>query len=239
MAFIWRRRSTSIVKIVAILTAIWFFVAFFIYTDDTRRETASNKWSAMSQQLKSLAAVGGNSINNAGASALANNQLNDFEHDAPAGAFEAGGGFGVGNNVVLERNSGHKKPAPAEFDEDGGGEAADGDGDGEGMAADVPIAQPDEPHNAEADGGGGDDDNADVDINEGDESILNNVVVHPNEKVYHGKLVAGNNKPSGNDNAHQQVDDGEFLNLIYTHTLSHIYAHRLSFINIKKKKEYF
>ena len=231
MAFIWRRRSTSIVKIVAILTAIWFFVAFFIYTDDTRRETASNKWSAMSQHLKSFAA-GGNDIN--GASGLANNQLNGFERDAAAGAFEAGGGFGVGNNVVLERNNGHKNPAAAEFEEDGGAEAADAER--EGMAADVPIAQPDEPHNAEADGGDGNagdgddnDENADVDINEGDESILNNVVVHPNEKVYHGKLVAGNNKPSGNDNVHQQMDDGEFFKFNFTHTnQTYMYMFRVS-----------
>ncbi|XP_030388357.1 putative polypeptide N-acetylgalactosaminyltransferase 9 [Scaptodrosophila lebanonensis] len=37
MAFIWRRRSASIVKILAVLLAIWFCIAFLLYTDDTRR----------------------------------------------------------------------------------------------------------------------------------------------------------------------------------------------------------
>ncbi|KAM7345648.1 polypeptide N-acetylgalactosaminyltransferase 9 isoform 1-T4 [Cochliomyia hominivorax] len=186
MAFIWRRRSTSIVKIIAILTAIWFFVAFFIYTDDTRRETASNKWSAMSQQLKSLANGGGGPVN-------ANNGNDNFEHDG-AGIFEAGGGFGVANNIVLERNNnaGHNKR----------NDLAEED-----IAADVPIAQPDDPNN-DGGGGGGEDGDGDVDdnadINEGDESILNNVVVHPNEKVYHGKLIAGKRS-----NSNEKADDGK------------------------------
>lgn len=202
MAFIWRRRSTSIVKIIAILMAIWFFVAFFVYTDDTRRETASNKWNAMSQHLKSLA--GGNG---AGGSGLANNQLDNFERDA-AGVFEAGGGFGVGNNVVLERNNKGKRKGNNNVAADDDDNALDGDG----VAADIPIAQPDEPNNGV--GGGVDldiEDNA-GDINEGDESVLNNVIVHPNDKVYHGKLIAGN-KPSGNaDNQHHQaVDDGKCI----------------------------
>lgn len=40
MAFIWRRRSTTIVKLVALILAIWFCVVFLIYTDDTRRRAA-------------------------------------------------------------------------------------------------------------------------------------------------------------------------------------------------------
>ncbi|KAL7738343.1 hypothetical protein ACLKA6_006665 [Drosophila palustris] len=40
MAFIWRRRSTTIVKLVALMLAIWFCIAFLIYTDDTRRRAA-------------------------------------------------------------------------------------------------------------------------------------------------------------------------------------------------------
>ncbi|XP_034654747.1 putative polypeptide N-acetylgalactosaminyltransferase 9 isoform X2 [Drosophila subobscura] len=40
MAFIWRRRSTTIVKLVAFLLAIWFCIAFLVYTDDTRRRAA-------------------------------------------------------------------------------------------------------------------------------------------------------------------------------------------------------
>ncbi|KAH8284509.1 hypothetical protein KR018_002448 [Drosophila ironensis] len=39
MAFIWRRRSTTIVKLVAFVVAIWFCIAFLVYTDDTRRRT--------------------------------------------------------------------------------------------------------------------------------------------------------------------------------------------------------
>ncbi|KAL5287270.1 gly-5.2 family protein [Megaselia abdita] len=51
MGFIWRRRSTSIVKIVAILTIIWFTVAFVLYTDDSQR--IASKWNPMSLALKS------------------------------------------------------------------------------------------------------------------------------------------------------------------------------------------
>lgn len=50
MGFIWRRRSTSIVKIVAILTIIWFTVAFILYTDDSQR--IANKWNPISLSLK-------------------------------------------------------------------------------------------------------------------------------------------------------------------------------------------
>lgn len=42
MAFIWRRRSTTIVKLVALMLAIWFCIAFLIYTDDTRRRAAQD-----------------------------------------------------------------------------------------------------------------------------------------------------------------------------------------------------
>lgn len=59
MGFIWRRRSTSIVKIVAILTIIWFTVAFILYTDDSQR--IANKWNPISLGLKSAAVVGGGS----------------------------------------------------------------------------------------------------------------------------------------------------------------------------------
>nr|XP_036668914.1 putative polypeptide N-acetylgalactosaminyltransferase 9 isoform X1 [Drosophila suzukii]XP_036668915.1 putative polypeptide N-acetylgalactosaminyltransferase 9 isoform X1 [Drosophila suzukii] len=40
MAFIWRRRSTTIVKLVAFLLAIWFCIAFLVYTDDTHRRAS-------------------------------------------------------------------------------------------------------------------------------------------------------------------------------------------------------
>ncbi|XP_041633152.1 putative polypeptide N-acetylgalactosaminyltransferase 9 isoform X1 [Drosophila kikkawai] len=40
MAFIWRRRSTTIVKLVFFLLAIWFCIAFLVYTDDTRRRAS-------------------------------------------------------------------------------------------------------------------------------------------------------------------------------------------------------
>ncbi|XP_075168693.1 polypeptide N-acetylgalactosaminyltransferase 9 isoform X2 [Haematobia irritans] len=187
MAFIWRRRSTSIVKIIAILMAIWFFVAFFIYTDDARRDSASNKWNSMSLPWKGFAGGNGAAAGGGGGlggSALDNNQI---------GAFEAGGGFGVGNN-------------PANIVGQGGGN----DEDMEGVAADVPIAQPDDPNNNGnvVAGNGGDDNDDNADINEGDESVLDNVIVqHPNDKVYHGKLLAGQ-KSEGN-NKIPPMDDGK------------------------------
>lgn len=169
MAFIWRRRSTSIVKIIAVLMAIWFFVAFFIYTDDSRRESASNKWNAMSQHLKNLAGNAGNS---------ANNQID---------AYERGDGFGVGSNL--------------------GNPGGGGINEEEGVAADVPIAQPDNGFNHN-----GDDNDNDADINEGNESKLDNVVVHPNEKVYHGKLVAGKKvKESGSQKQAPPAEEGEYI----------------------------
>lgn len=199
MAFIWRRRSTSIVKIIAILMAIWFFVAFFIYTDDARRESASNKWNAMNLPWKGFA---GNAAGAAGGgSGLANNPNDNFDRDA-GGAFEAGGGFGVG--IVGGGGVGRA-----------GQEGAAGDDEEEGVAADVPIAQPDDPNNNNGNvvGDAGDaneaEDNEDnEDINEGKESVLDNVVVHPEDKVYHGKLVAGN---KGN-NKLPPMDDGKSVN---------------------------
>ena len=57
MAFIWRRRPTSIVKIVLILTAIWFTIAFFIYTDDGHHINqtgtgANSKWHSLALGFK-------------------------------------------------------------------------------------------------------------------------------------------------------------------------------------------
>ncbi|KAI9582926.1 hypothetical protein GQX74_012143 [Glossina fuscipes] len=92
MAFIWRRRSTSIVKILAILTTLWFFIAFFIYTDDKRRETASKKWNAMSLSLKSLASAGNSGI-------AGDNQIDGSMDMAGAFALGAGSDFGIDNNV--------------------------------------------------------------------------------------------------------------------------------------------
>ncbi|XP_054091257.1 putative polypeptide N-acetylgalactosaminyltransferase 9 [Zeugodacus cucurbitae] len=57
MAFIWRRRSASIVKIVAMLTAIWFTVALFLYHDDSS-QGGSSKWNGISLALKSVGGGG-------------------------------------------------------------------------------------------------------------------------------------------------------------------------------------
>lgn len=79
MAFIWRRRSTSIVKIVIILTAIWFTIAFLIYTDDnSRRGNGNNSGSTgngggpsighhLPLSLKSSGGSSGLGLNNNGA----------------------------------------------------------------------------------------------------------------------------------------------------------------------------
>lgn len=180
--------------------AIWFFVAFFIYTDDARRESASNKWNAMNLPWKGFA---GNAAGaGGGGSGLANNPNDNFDRDA-GGAFEAGGGFGVG---IVGGGGGVGRA---------GQEGAAGDDEEEGVAADVPIAQPNEPNNNNGNvvGDAGDaneaEDNEDnEDINEGKESVLDNVVVHPEDKVYRGKLVAGN---KGN-NKLPPMDDGKSVN---------------------------
>ncbi|XP_055923316.1 putative polypeptide N-acetylgalactosaminyltransferase 9 isoform X2 [Eupeodes corollae] len=138
MAFIWRRRSTSIVKIVAILTVIWFTIAFLLYTDDTRR---ASKWNAMSLGLR--------------------------------GDSGGGGGGGVGG-------------VPGEAV---GGRAAGGDefdylarGGGGGAAADVPIAVNRNGDKARIPPVETVIDANKRDINNGDESVIDNMVVQPHEK---------------------------------------------------------
>lgn len=85
MAFIWRRRSTTIVKLVALILAIWFCVIFLIYTDDTRRRAAQET----SGYGAAVPAVGsGNPI----ALALKNgpdSAEDEFDADAAVAAAEA------------------------------------------------------------------------------------------------------------------------------------------------------
>ncbi|XP_037914101.1 putative polypeptide N-acetylgalactosaminyltransferase 9 isoform X1 [Hermetia illucens] len=80
MAFFWRRRSSSIVKIVIILTAIWFTIAFLIYTDDGRRAqgrlSLSLKGSAGIDSGASAVGGGGNPIETAIDS---NNEIPDHD----------------------------------------------------------------------------------------------------------------------------------------------------------------
>ncbi|XP_055372588.1 putative polypeptide N-acetylgalactosaminyltransferase 9 isoform X2 [Condylostylus longicornis] len=59
MAFIWRRRSTSIVKVIIVLTAIWFTILFFFYSDDNHRSglTASSRWHNIALGLKSAPTI--------------------------------------------------------------------------------------------------------------------------------------------------------------------------------------
>ncbi|XP_017473458.1 PREDICTED: putative polypeptide N-acetylgalactosaminyltransferase 9 isoform X1 [Rhagoletis zephyria] len=201
MAFIWRRRSASIVKIVAILTAIWFTVAFFIYSDDAGSENNSNnKWSGMSLALKSVAGGGG------GVGGGAPNNL-PADHDQQ-GIYEAGGGFGVDRGGAIA---------------DDGVDALSGGGRREQRrgVGDVPPFENNQLNANEDVGAAGDgNNNADVDagivepdLNVGDESVQNNVVVaHPNENVYRGKLIAGN-KPSrsGSKKGPEEDDKGVLM----------------------------
>lgn len=59
MAFIWRRRSTTIVKLVAFLVAIWFCIAFLVYTDDTRRRASQGGSSGIGSGLGAGGGAGG------------------------------------------------------------------------------------------------------------------------------------------------------------------------------------
>ncbi|KAL9922547.1 polypeptide N-acetylgalactosaminyltransferase 9 isoform 2-T4 [Glossina fuscipes fuscipes] len=209
MAFIWRRRSTSIVKILAILTTLWFFIAFFIYTDDKRRETASKKWNAMSLSLKSLASAGNSGI-------AGDNQIDGSMDMAGAFALGAGNDFGIDNNV--NHNAANIVPNPNNnyyhhqqqqqkqqqqynhFDRD--------NSNGNGLVVDVPMPQArvDELNRGNAINENHDDD-INTDINEGDESVLNNVVLEmqPNDNhIWHGKVIADNKRQK-----QQQQDDGK------------------------------
>ncbi|EDW10537.1 putative polypeptide N-acetylgalactosaminyltransferase 9 isoform X1 [Drosophila mojavensis] len=86
MAFIWRRRSTTIVKLVALMLAIWFCIAFLIYTDDTRRR-------ATLQESSGFGASGNNGLNAGGgagdpvALALKNGPISEEEVNAALNAF--------------------------------------------------------------------------------------------------------------------------------------------------------
>lgn len=68
MAFLWRRRS-SLVKIVVLLSAVWFTVAFLIYSEDRRSngQAAQNLPLALKQEFRDF-----NEFNN-----IDNNEIND------------------------------------------------------------------------------------------------------------------------------------------------------------------
>ncbi|XP_016988752.1 putative polypeptide N-acetylgalactosaminyltransferase 9 isoform X2 [Drosophila rhopaloa] len=85
MAFIWRRRSTTIVKLVAFLLAIWFCIAFLVYTDDTRRR-ASQEGGGGSGVGSALGGGGAGGLGDPIALALRNEP--------------AGEDFGINGNVI-------------------------------------------------------------------------------------------------------------------------------------------
>ena len=153
MAFIWRRRSTSIVKIVAILTAVWFTVAFLIYSDNTQRGDAQDN-AGMALHLQSAGGGGG----------------------AVAGAYEAGEGYDV--KIVNKEDNEVGGPLPLP------------------LVADKPKQVKEDPLYE--------------DPNEEDESIQDNVVVQPNEKVHGGKLIAGSKtKAKDAPRPKKPVDEGK------------------------------
>ncbi|XP_067626515.1 putative polypeptide N-acetylgalactosaminyltransferase 9 isoform X2 [Eurosta solidaginis] len=175
MAFILRRRSASIVKVLVLIVVVWFTVAFFIYSDDA--QSGGRKWNGMSLALKSVGSAG--------------SQANAPDGGAE-GAYEAGDGFGVGRGGLAAEDS-HADGARREQRRGVGdmpplehnrlhanvGNSAEGGDDAAGNDANPGMLAPD--------------------LNVGDESVQNNVVVpaaeNINEKLYHGKLIAVN-KPS-------------------------------------------
>ncbi|XP_004517479.1 putative polypeptide N-acetylgalactosaminyltransferase 9 isoform X2 [Ceratitis capitata] len=205
MAFIWRRRSASIVKIVAMLTAIWFTVAFFIYSDNGESGSNNNnnsKWNGMSLALKSVAGGGGGAGVGGGGGGGIGAPANI--PDGEQGIYEAGGGFGVERVGVAAGDSGARR------------EQRRGVGDVPPLENNQLNANDEVAGGAEQDARN-DDQLALVgglrqdDLNVGDESVQNNVVVdaaeqHNNERVYHGKLIAGN-KPSRSGSKRKPQDD--------------------------------
>ncbi|XP_039484714.1 putative polypeptide N-acetylgalactosaminyltransferase 9 isoform X2 [Drosophila santomea] len=99
MAFIWRRRSTTIVKLVAFALAIWFCIAFLVYTDDTRRRAAQE--GAGSSGAGSAPGVGG------GAGGLGDPIALALRNEP------AGEDFGINGNVI---GGGGQKQAHDEAD---------------------------------------------------------------------------------------------------------------------------
>ncbi|KAH8404044.1 hypothetical protein KR215_008593 [Drosophila sulfurigaster] len=103
MVFIWRRRSTTIVKLVALMLAIWFCIAFLIYTDDTRRR-AAQETSGFGAGAGVGAGVGGSSGGDPIALALKNGP--------DSGEELAGDGFAINGNAIV----GADRDAPQEAD---------------------------------------------------------------------------------------------------------------------------
>lgn len=173
MAFIWRRRSTSILKIVAVLTVIWFTIAFLLYTDDTRR---ASKWNGISLGFRSDGVIGGESVGGRAGAA------DEFDYAAR--------GLGVVDGdgdvpIVVNRNV----------------HAAGG---GAGGARKPPPPPP--PVETVIDANK-------RDINNEDESVIDNMAVLPHEK---GAIKLKKQHPSGgavNDGSgsakKHQVDDGK------------------------------
>lgn len=102
MAFIWRRRSTTIVKLVFFLLAIWFCIAFLVYTDDTRRRASQDAGaSAAGSALGGGAGAGAGGLGDPIALALRNEP--------------AGDDLGINGNVIGGADGRHK-PARDEAD---------------------------------------------------------------------------------------------------------------------------
>lgn len=88
MIYIWRRKSTTIMKIVIVLTAIWFTIAFFIYTDDGPHIKVEN--------AESLPLIAKNNINN-GINSIDNNNKIRGAHNVIENVIDANNNIDVNN----------------------------------------------------------------------------------------------------------------------------------------------
>ncbi|KRF79302.1 putative polypeptide N-acetylgalactosaminyltransferase 9 isoform X2 [Drosophila virilis] len=115
MAFIWRRRSTTIVKLVALMLAIWFCIAFLIYTDDTRRRAAQE--TSGYGASGNINAGGGGGGGGGGAGAGAGDPVAMALKNGPISEEEPGNdSFAVYDNAIGESNRVKVKPRQQDDD---------------------------------------------------------------------------------------------------------------------------
>lgn len=120
MGFLWRRRS-SVLKIVCLLSAVWFTVAFLIYSDDRRGGAAgSSAGGSGSADVPSLLDSHNLALKQQDPAAFDFNNNNDIGEDDAVPAPMNGGGAAMPGPMVRDRLNAAAGGLPA-----GGGDGAE------------------------------------------------------------------------------------------------------------------
>lgn len=142
MAFLWRRRS-SLVKIVILLSAVWFTIAFLIYTEDRRGSGTTGQSNNLPLSLRRVGGVGPGGLdddddvdggklneNDLGNLNGLESVLNGAINDDVIGGGDTGGSFGSdGHNIKTSRIHKHNDKSKNRVGGGGAAAAAAGNGD--------------------------------------------------------------------------------------------------------------